>query len=522
MSRSFRREIPLFLAIWLLVGRSFSWADNLKITIFHTNDIHGWIMSRPSYSYSPDPQRLIGGAAALSNVVKREKGPKLLLDGGDWFQGTPEGNLSRGQALVDIFNFMAYDAVAVGNHDFDFGKDRLKELVKAMKVPVLSANVYRLSDHKRVDYLKPWIVKDVGGVKVGIFGLLTGNMKNLAFAEDIAGLEFRREVDEAREAVRTLRRQGATVIIALTHMGFESPQLGSFEGDQTFASRVEGIDLIVGGHTHTFLKEPLHEATHGTLIAQAGTALSHVGKVILEVDPRTGKVVSSNGGLVDLWLDQAGEDPAVLEILRPHVQVVGRVYDVVIATAAAALLRNREGESALGDWMTDCSQELNHSDIAIQNSGGIRADMASGPVTVRTIFNIMPFDNYVVNLKMNGRLVKEVLEHGVGRTKGIIQVSGLSFSYNRDKPKGERISDIFVKGKPLDLEASYRVSTVDFLVQGGDGYMPFAAAQSKEMTRSLYRDVLRQCAQKHPLILPPTGGRMHSLEDPYGDKKYTR
>src|SRR5207245_551507 len=123
---------------------------------------------------------------------------------------------------------------------------------------------------KRVDYLRPWIIKERAGIKIGIFGLLTTNMPNLTFPDNISGLKFRREVDEAKEAVKALREQGATVIIALTHVGFESPALGRFEGDQTLATEVKGIDLIIGGHTHTPLKEPVRDATYGTLIVQDG------------------------------------------------------------------------------------------------------------------------------------------------------------------------------------------------------------------------------------------------------------
>ena len=197
-----------------------------------------------------------------------------------------------------------------------------------------------------------------------------------------------------------------------------------------------------------------------------------------------------------------------MKVVGRYSEEAGKIYDVVVATAAVSLMRNNEAESALGDWMTDCSREWAKSDIAIQNSGGIRADMHAGPVTLRHLYDIMPFDNRVVNLTMSGRLVREVFDHGVGKSKGMLQVSGASFSYGRDKGPGARVSSIFVAGKPLDPKASYAVSTIDFLTNGGDGYTPFSLAEKKDVTRVLLRDVLRLCAEKHPLITTPPGGRM--------------
>ncbi|MBI5631435.1 MAG: bifunctional metallophosphatase/5'-nucleotidase [Elusimicrobia bacterium] len=498
-----------FLALWLLLLAGASGAESLKIFVYHTNDIHGWIRSRPASFYQADPSRLIGGAAVLSNVLKKEAGPKLLIDAGDWFQGTPEGSLSRGESAVEIFNALGYDAVAVGNHDFDFGEARLKELSGMAKIPVLAANIYR-KDGQRVAYLKPWIVKEVAGVKVGIFGLTTTHMRQLTFPENFAGLEFRREVEAAREAVKALRARGATVIIAATHVGFESPDMGPFEGDQTVASQVEGIDLIVGGHTHTPLRVPVRDATYGTLITQAGSTLSQVGRVTLEIDPKTKKVAASRGELLDLWADEWGEDPGVLALSGKYESRVKAIFDVVVATAAARLSRNREGESSLGDWMTDCERSWARADIAFQNGGGIRADLEAGPVTVRDIFNVMPFDNYVVRLSMKGALVREILDYGVGRSKGMLQVSGVEFSYDRDGAQGRRAAAVLVGGRPLDDEASYEVATIDFMVKGGDGYTPFALAQKQENTKTLLRDVLRECARKQGLIAVPSGGRLRS------------
>ena len=504
-SRALLRWLSL-LSI-LLPSRAFG--RTITIHIYHTNDIHGWIMARPS-SYGPN--ELHGGAAALAAVYRADRGPKLLLDAGDWFQGTPEGTLTKGRAMADIFNAIPYDAVAVGNHDFDFDEARLEELAREIKIPVLSANIRRQKDHARVDYVLPWIIKDVAGVKIGLFGLLTTKMRYLTFPKNIEGLEFRREVDEAKDAVKALRARGATVVIAITHMGFEKNDGPSFEGDQTLASEVPGIDLIVGGHSHTALKESIKDATYGTVIVQAGSYLMAVGKVDLEVDSATGRAVSARGRLIALRTDKTGQDPQILKIVERYAQEIGHELDVVLATATRALPSDRHAESALGDWMTDCERRWAKTDLAFQNAGGIRAPMPAGPVTRRTIFNIMPFENYIVKLNMRGGLVSEALEHGVGNAPGVLQLSGLQVSYNASRPAGKRLVSASIGGKLLDDRASYSAAAVDFMVKGGDGYSAFDRAERQDATGVLLRDVLERCAKEQGVIVAPAGGRIVEVE----------
>lgn len=501
-----------------LLAASARAAEPIRITIFHTNDIHGWIMSRRSPRPS-DGGRVVGGAAAFKSLVDGERGPKLVIDAGDWFQGTPEGNVPKGQSLVEVFNAVGYDAVEIGNHEFDFGEANLERLTRGLKMPVLGANVYIAGTRRRPSWLKPFIIKDVAGVKVGIFGLLTTNMRNLAFPANIRGLEFRREVDEARDEVAALKKRGATVIIAVTHVGHEQPGMAEFEGDETIAREVPGIDVILGGHSHTFLRPAEKDPRNGTLIVQSGAYLVAADRVTLDIDPATKRVVSSRGELVDLDVDRLGEDPAVAAVVAKQVAAVSKVYDVVIAKSREQLSRKPDGESPLGDWMTDCERRWAGADLAIQNSGGIRNDLSRGPVTKRDIFSIMPFDNSVEVLTMDGRLVADVLDHGVDKTKGMIQVSGASFRYDRDADPGRRLSGLTIGGRPLDQRRLYKVATIDFLVKGGDGYRPFSRAEKERPTGVLLRDVLQQCAVQQALIEPPSGGRMRpaaSIRAPQG------
>ena len=481
-------------------------AENLKIRVYHTNDVHGWIMPRPDKFQTG---RMIGGAAALASFVSRETGPKLVLDGGDWWQGTPEGSLTKGAAVAEVFNAIGYDAVVIGNHEYDAGGDALRALIASLKMPVLSANTYG-ADGKLVPWVQASIVKEVAGVKIGIFGLTTSNMRRLAFPKNIAGLDFRREVDAAREQVKALQKKGATVIIAVTHVGLENENQ-KFEGDQTLAREVPGIDLIVGGHSHTFLNRPIR-GDNGTLITQAGSYLVKAGRATLEIDPATKRVVASSDELVDLWPDRVGEDPVVKAIVAKHTDAVGKVFETVIATAPAPMGREADKESALGDWMSDCYRESLATDLALQNGGGIRAELPAGPVTLRSVFNVMPFDNSLVKLAMRGSDVRAALDHGVGIER-IAQVSGAEVEYRRPKPAGERLVSVKVGGAALDDAKTYTIATLDFLTNGGDGYSVFDNFVSSEPTGALARDVLSACAKRQGVVAAPPVGRLKQRED---------
>ncbi|MBI3550250.1 MAG: bifunctional metallophosphatase/5'-nucleotidase [Elusimicrobia bacterium] len=496
------------LALLALLASSAA-AENIRLSVYHTNDVHGNVSARPAQKeFYPDrPGRPIGGFPALAAFLKKEpSGPRLLLDAGDWFQGTPEGNGSKGEVMALAFKTLGYDAVAIGNHDFDFGAARLEELIKMMGIPALGSNILT-AQGGYPEFVTSWLVKDVGGVKVGMFGLITSNMKNLSHPDLYGTLTFEREAELAREAIGVLSKQGATVIIAVTHVGVRG-RLEDFEDDLFLAKEVEGIDLIVGGHSHTFLSAPLREPTHGTLIVQAGSTLARVGKAVLEIDPATKRVVSSTATLVPLWVDDYGEDPAVKQALAPFVERASKLYDVVIATAAESLMRDRFAESALGDWMADCERDWAKTDVAIQNGGGIQADIPVGLVTLRQMLNVMPFENRITRLTMSGALLRDTLDYGMIRTKAMIQVSGASFSYDRDAEPGKRVDDVRIGGKPLDPAARYSVAALDYNVRGGDGFTMYQRADKTEFTQGYARDVLTECARRQQSLRRPAGGRM--------------
>lgn len=497
---------PKSLAILLFCAGAAS-AENIRISIYHTNDIHGWIMPRPAGKIGADPHRQIGGFAAYASWVRHDKGPKLVLDAGDWFQGTPEGMLSRGEAVVDSFNALGLDAVEIGNHDLDLGQARLAELSRKIHAPVLAANLYDAKTGRRPAFVRPHVIKEVAGVKIGIFGLITAMRRNY-IERNIEGLRLAREVDEAKAQVRELQREGATVIVALCHVGIEEPPNLVFEGERLIASQVPGIDVIVGGHTHAATERPILDPQNGTLINDTGLFLTHGGKITIEIDPKTKRVVHSDGMLQPLWIDELGQAPDEVEISDHYRKQVGAALDAPIGTSAATLGRENWEESALGDWVADCMRQTAGVDIAFQNSPSLRADLPQGAVSLRRIYEMMPFDNYIATTTLTGAQVRQVLEYAVSGKTNIIQVSGLSFRYKTDAPAGKRVTAVEIGGHTLEDSGRYLVATNDFLIRGGDGYTAFTEGQGSSVGTRLARDAFADCVRHQTPVQPPKPGRI--------------
>ncbi|MBI5245158.1 MAG: bifunctional metallophosphatase/5'-nucleotidase [Elusimicrobia bacterium] len=493
-----------------------SGAENIKIQLFHTNDIHGWMMSRPVAFLKNKPgkeaDRLIGGAPALANALKRYSAPgipALFFDSGDWYQGTPEGSLTRGKAMVDVFNALKYDALTIGNHDFDGGEDNLKQLIAGLGMPVLGSNVLQEADGRRVPYLKPFIVKEVAGVKVGVFALLTSLMPTLGFPKDFQGLVAADEVEWGKKTVAEIKAAGADVVILLSHAGFSYASPSRFIDDKAIAAQVPGIDVILGGHSHTALKEPFRDTINGTLIAQAGGNLTRVGRILLEIDPSAKKVVRSEGRLYDLWVDELGEDADVLKVVRKQQKESGGVMDLVIGASSASMGRANSGESLIGDWASDCMRKYTKTQVALINSSGLRGDISPGPVKYRDVFNMIPFDNRVVTLNMTGAQIREALDVSFSGEHGILQVSGLSLTCDPAAPRGRRVREAAVGDKALRDAQTYSVTAPDFLAVGGLGMSSFTRGTDKAFMPVLMRDVLEWCVREYSPVQAPAMGRIH-------------
>jgi 2',3'-cyclic-nucleotide 2'-phosphodiesterase (5'-nucleotidase family) len=479
LAASMARLIFLILAIWLpaLLPSTAARARQAEInlTILHVNDTHGHII--PYLDKSVDSGRPVGGAEYLAKMIEDERaanpGGTILLSAGDMFQGTPVSNLSRGKPVIEIMNYMRYDAMALGNHEFDWGQDVLQSIIASASFPVISANVFERGGHRSFRGSKPYVIIKKKGVRIAVIGITTPETLYASKPGNLAGLTFAAPEKVLPAIIRRVRAQGASMVIALTHDGFDS--------DRELARNVSGIDVIVGGHSHTAIKDPVVES--GTIIVQAGSNGIYLGVLKIAFDSKKKKILrySSKDELRLVSPASGAElDPNVARIVDKYEELTKTQFSKVIGTATADLARDSTGESDLGDVVTDAMREASGAEIAFQNGGGIRADILQGPITVEAVFTMLPFEDDLVTMDLTGEQIKELLEKSI-LSENMLQVSGIRIEYDLSKPAGAKVVSAEVAGKPVEPQATYRVVTNDFLAAGGNQFNVFKNGRNVAM-----------------------------------------
>ena len=470
MKKVLQKFLGLFVAaIFFTVISTASAADLL---IFHTNDIHGRILPT-------DEQGKTIGYAETAGAVDffRAKYQNVLwLDAGDATSGMPYINVSKGLNMIKLMNAAKVDAMTFGNHEFDYGFDDTKKLIKAAKFPMLAANIVYKDNHKKFlsKQYKIFTMKD--GLKVGVFGLATPDTVHSVTPSHVAMLDFSDPVEQAKRMVAILRPQ-CDVIVALVHLGV---QQGSSEfTSERLAAEVKGIDVIIDGHSHTTLPNGI--TIGNTVIAQTGCYDFNLGRVTVNYNPETKKIISKRADLLDKTAIKNLKTPVnqnvsalIKEIKTENDKIFGQVIAHNDRQFPGDMQYFRHNESELGNLIADALRERVQSDIAIMNGGGIRTNLPVGDVTRGDIIAMFPFGNVLKKVEIPGKTVREMLEHSVSAypepVGGFLQVSGLKFTFDPSKPVGERVGAIYVNNMPLDENKIYTMAAADFLLAGGDGY----------------------------------------------------
>lgn len=428
----------------------------VRITIVATNDIHGALWPvRAFWREEPDPPP-VGGFSALSYYVGRIRSENenfLLLDAGDFFQGTPEGNLSRGEIPLLAMNYLGYDALTLGNHEFDFGVDPVVSLSRRAAFPFLSANLGVL-DPGTPPFFQDYTIFDRGGVRILVVGVINPDL----FASVESDLEGQLEVGDPAEAVRRVLAETAgewDVSVVLSHLGLER--------DRKLAAEVEGIDFILGGHSHSGMEEL--ETVSTTRIGQTyGKATT---AALLAFDYRRGAFSGVDYRLIQLEYDGERSDPAMELLLEYATAEIRSRMDGEIARSPGGLPRARGVESSpIGCFVADVIRESSGADFAFANRAGIRADLPAGPVTRRDVFQALPFDNTVVVMDLTGEEVRGLIDHLFGwGGYGYDFSEGVLITVDPEAEPGEWVEDVLVGGRPLEPDRTYRVATNSYLVR---------------------------------------------------------
>ncbi|MFS1514150.1 5'-nucleotidase C-terminal domain-containing protein [Chengkuizengella sp. SCS-71B] len=475
-----------------------------KITILHTNDTHARI-NEGKYDGM--------GLAKLSTLVKQQEADNanvLLLDAGDTFHGTTFATLEQGKSIAEVFNAVGYDGMAAGNHDFNYGYERLLELKEMVTFPVLSANV--IVEETGELLLPPYMIQEVDGVKLGIFGLSTPETHYKTHPKNVEGLKFTDPVVAAQTMVAELSQE-VDVIIALTHLGTDA---SSTDTSIKVAEGAPGIDLIVDGHSHT--EDNIGES--GTLIVSSGEYTKNLGVVELTFDEND-ELVSKEGSLITkedaAEVEPDAEVQAVIDAITTSQETI---LAEVVGSTSVVLDGEREqvraGETNLGNLITDAMLNETGADVALTNGGGIRASIDVGEITKGEVITVLPFGNYIVTKEVSGAVIKAALENGIDSypdAKGAFpHVAGIEYKIDASKPAGERAVSIQINGEPLDLEKTYVLATNDFLAAGGDEYTMFADITIKNEYPAL-DEVLIQYIQEKGTVSPVVEGRVTVINE---------
>lgn len=472
----------------------------VELKILHVNDTHGHII--PYIENSISTQVPVSGADHMAKMIENERAANpdgtIVLSAGDMFQGTPVSNIFRGKPVIEIMNYLKFDAMALGNHEFDWGQDVLHGIISSAAFPVLSANISR-KDGKPFEGAKPYVIIERKGLSIAIIGLTTPEAPVTSKPGNLVGLSFARPADIMPRLVKEVRAKGAALVIVLSHIGLNA--------DKELAKAVRGIDIIVGGHSHTVVPDPVNQS--GTIVVQAGSNGLYLGVLDILFDPAK-KEVTGYTEKNELELVSAGPedktDRAVAQIVDSYEKKVREEFSKVIGMAALDLLRQPAAESNLGDLITDAMRESSGAQIAFYNGGGIRTDLLKGPITLESVYTVLPFDNDIVTMDLTGKQIKQLLEKSGNRDK-ILQVSGMTVQYDRTKPAGSRVVSMQIAGKTLSPNAVYRVAINDFLAAGGDQFATFTRGKNP-VFGSPVRDVVSEYIRNHSPLDVQVQGRI--------------
>ena len=458
-----------------------------RLTILHMNDFHARHepVDARALGCAADRPACFGGAAHLASAIAAERGTALadgrqvlLVDAGDQFQGSLFYTAWKGEVELAVMHALGTEAMAVGNHEFDHGPANLARFVRAAAFPVLSANIDATADPDLRGLLRPHAMIDKGSLRIGLVGLTTLQTEigsspgpHVRFSDPAAAL--------ARSAA-ALRAEGARLVIALSHLGLDI--------DMTLAGRVPGVDVVVGGHTHTLLSDsepgaagPAHIAVGGpagrAVVVQAAAYGRYLGRLDIDI-AEDGTILAYGGDCRHVALSLP-EEPRVAAIIAHYAAQLDGVRRRVVGRAEAPVGNTtcRIGECALGSFIADAMlAAVQGAEVALMNAGGIRTGLPGGALTLGDVLTMLPFGNAVATLHLSGADLQAAIANGLARmgAGAFPQVAGLRITWNPLAPPEARLLALEVGGAagyaPIDPARLYRVVTNNFLRGGGDGY----------------------------------------------------
>ncbi|WP_454851625.1 5'-nucleotidase C-terminal domain-containing protein [Rhizobium binxianense] len=531
MTKSF--SFGLLTASMLALSTSAAFAD-YELNILHINDFHSRIESINKFDSTCSAEEegkneCFGGAARLKVAIDQRRQALsgknvLLLNAGDNFQGSLFYTTYKGAAEAEFLNLMKFDAMTVGNHEFDDSEDGLATFLDKVQFPVVTANVKATAASKLGDRVKPSLVLDVGGQKIGIVGAVTNDTPelsspgpNVTISDDVAAITA---------AVQEVKAQGVNKIIALTHVGYPR--------DLAVIAKIPDVDVVVGGHSHSLLSntDPKAEGPYPTMVdnpggykvpvVQAASYSKYLGDLVVNFDD-SGVVKEAKGD--PILIDSSfTPDPAVLARIAELAKPIDELRKKVIGASEGPIEGDRTvcrvKECSMGNLVADAMLDRTKNQgmaIAVQNGGGLRASIDGGDVTQGEVISVLPFQNTLSTFQLTGADIRTALENGLSQIEQgagrFPQVAGLKYSFDRSKPAGSRLVSVEVKEgdafAPLDPAKTYGVVSNNFMRAGGDGYAIFKTGGKNAYDYGPdLADVTAEYLAAHSPYKPYTDGRV--------------
>ena len=484
------------LAFLLVLGSiSFVLAAEKEIVILSINDFHGALA----------PAGKNAGAVKLVDALKTEKAKNpegtIIVSAGDNYQGSAMSNLMYGEPVSAVFKEMGIELSAVGNHEFDWGINRINKWAEDGGFTFVCTNIYDKRTDQPVDWAEPFAIIEKEGVKVGFIGLATPETAYKTLKANVENYEFRDPVEIITEWVPKVKDAGADIIIALTHLGSFQDKEGNITGEAAALCAVDGVDAVISAHTH----QRVCGLVNGKPFVQAYKYGRSFGKLTFIFDGNN-KLVSAEPFLDNLYerADTLKDDANMLAIYGKYEDELNPVLGKVLGKTTVDLDHDRyAGPSLLGEWTCEIMKDKAGVQIAMTNGGGLRTDVPAGEITAGKLYEVMPFDNTLYTMKLSGADVKANIEHGIMNDDiGWVQIAGARVTYNPGAEAGNRITSMVLEdGTPIEMDKYYTVVTNDFMFTGGDNYN-FENAKDGLNTFIPIRDAMMDAVEKAGVISP--------------------
>lgn len=453
------------------------------LVIFHTSDTHGFFY----------PQNKIGGFAALKNVINHEKKPFLLLDSGDFANGTAEAKFSRGAKAVQLMNAVGYSAVTIGNHEFDFKDAGITALIQESKFSILAANLREKATGLLPAGVQAARVFNVDGIKVAVIGLANNHP-----SQPTQKYTFIKPLTALSKALQEVEKQDPAVVIVIVHDSFVDYQHDILPYMGQIAKHFPGrVQVVLGGHAHKIVNEYLES----TLYVESGAHLEAVSKITVNVDDETGKFLSAQAKLISLNVDEVGQDKTVAK-LAEELREPGLDNEVTVITKRLSkkpiLPNTLDGE--LDDWLADEGRKITKTEIFIHNTGGSRMDLLPGSLTRRQLIDLFPFNDVLISMEVPGYTLKKFIKSGLVPWNKYTY-SGITVSFDKIGPNRVKNLQIKINGKPLEKRQIYRVGTNSYIARQA----LFTDLPQKQVGNQKVSQLIEQALSSGELFTPQTG-----------------